>query len=79
MAILDKLQTQGSVLTDLDGKTPPSYDGVSQYQKDLETSQLDLNNKIPKKYQGISQYQKGLIASQLDLVKPTKYLDNLPT
>jgi hypothetical protein len=79
MALLDKLQTQGSVLTNLDGKTPPNYDGVSQYPNDLATSQLDLNNKTTQKYKGISQYQKGLITSQLDLVKPTKYLDNLPT
>ena len=48
MALLDKLQTQGSVLTDLDGKTPVKYDGVSQYQKDLAISQLDLVN--PTKY-----------------------------
>jgi hypothetical protein len=78
MALLDKLQTQGSVLTDLDGKTPVKYDGASQYQKDLATSQLDLGGKTPVKYDGASQYQKDLATSQLDLVNPTKYLDNLP-
>jgi hypothetical protein len=78
MALLDKLQTQGSILTDLDGKTPSKYDGASQYQKDLATSQLDLDGKTPVKYDGASQYQKDLAISQLDLVNPTKYLDNLP-
>jgi len=78
MALLDKLQTAGSILTDLDGKTPVKYDGASQYQKDLATSQLDLGGKTPLKYDGASQYQKGLATSQLDLVSPTKYLDNLP-
>jgi hypothetical protein len=78
MGLLDKLQTAGSVLTDLDGKTPTKYDGASQYQKDLATSQLDLDGKTPVKYDGASQYQKDLAVSQLDLVNPTKYLDNLP-
>ena len=48
MGLLDKLQTAGSNLTNLDGKTPTKYDGASQYQKDLATSQLDLVN--PTKY-----------------------------
>ena len=50
MALLDKLQTQGSVLTDLDGKTPIKYDGTSQYEKVLASSQLDLDGKTPIKY-----------------------------
>ena len=50
MGLLDKLTTKGSVLTDLDGKTPLKYDGASNYQKDLATSQLDLNGKTPAKY-----------------------------
>ena len=50
MALLDKLTTAGSVLTDLDGKTPKAYDGISNYEKVLATSQLDLNGKTPAKY-----------------------------
>ena len=50
MGLLDKLTTAGSVLTDLDGKTPKAYDGVSQYQKDLATSQLDLDGQTPPRY-----------------------------
>ena len=47
MGLLDKLTTAGSTLTDLDGKTPTKYDGVSNYKKDLATSQLDLDGVIP--------------------------------
>ena len=43
MGLLDKLQTAGSNLTSFDGKTPAKYDGISQYQKGLATSQLDLD------------------------------------
>ena len=50
MGLLDKLTTAGSSLTDLDGKTPLKYDGVSNYQKDLAASQLDLDGKTPIKY-----------------------------
>ena len=80
MGLLDKLTKAGSVLTGLDGKTPSKYDGVSQYQKDLATSQLDLEGKTPTKYNGVSNYQKDLATSQLDLEgkTPNKYTDNLP-
>lgn len=80
MGLLDKLTTAGSVLTNLDGKTPKAYDGVSNYEKDLATSQLDLNGKTPKSYDGVSNYEKGLATSQLDLngKTPIKYTDNLP-
>jgi hypothetical protein len=80
MGLLDKLTTKGSVLTDLDGKTPLKYDGASNYQKDLATSQLDLDGKTPLKYDGVSNYEKSLAASQLDLngKTPVKYSDNLP-
>ena len=80
MALLDKLTTAGSVLTDLDGKTPVKYDGASNYKKDLATSQLDLDGKTPLKYDGVSNYQKDLAASQLDLdgKTPIKYWDVRP-
>jgi hypothetical protein len=80
MGLLDKLTKAGSELTGLDGKTPPKYDGVSNYQKSLATSQLDLEGKTPPKYDGISNYQKSLATSQLDLEgkTPSKYLDNPP-
>jgi hypothetical protein len=80
MGLLDKLTTAGSVLTDLDGKTPKAYEGISNYEKDLATSQLDLGGKTPLKYDGASNYQKDLATSQLDLdgKTPSKYLDNPP-
>jgi len=80
MGLLDKLTKAGSVLTDLDGKTPVKYDGASNYQKDLATSQLDLDGKTPKSYDGVSNYEKDLATSQLDLdgKTPVKYSDNLP-
>jgi hypothetical protein len=80
MGLLDKLIKAGSSLTGLDGKTPPKYNGASQYQKDLATSQLDLDGKTPSKYDGVSNYQKSLATSQLDLEgrTPNKYLDNPP-
>lgn len=80
MGLLDKLKTAGSVLTDLDGKTPKAYDGISQYQKGLTKSQLDLDGTTPIGYDRMSQYQKGLATSQLDLdgKTPPKYYDNLP-
>ena len=80
MGLLDKLTKAGSVLTDLDGKTPVKYDGASNYKKDLATSQLDLDGKAPLQYDGISNYEKDLAISQLDLngKTPVKYSDNLP-
>ena len=47
MTLLDKLKTQGSTLTDVDGNTPKKYSGTSNYVKDLKTSQLDLDGKKP--------------------------------
>jgi len=85
MGLLIKLQTQGSDLTTLDGKTPASYSGVSNYPQDLAKSQLDLDGLTPVSYNQQSNYTAGLAKSQLDLDgnKPTipgkyPYLDNLP-
>jgi hypothetical protein len=80
MGLLDKLTKAGSVLTNLDGKTPVKYNGASNYQKGLATSQLDLDGNTPLKYDGVSNYQKSLATSQLDLDgnTPSKYLDNPP-
>lgn len=85
MGLLTKLQTQGSDLTALDGKTPTSYNGVSNYPQDLAKSQLDLDGKTPVSYDQVSKYPEDLKKSQLDLdgLKPTikgkyPYLDNLP-
>lgn len=78
--LLNLLKSQGSVLTSLDGKTPPSFDGTSQYEKGLATSQLDLDGKKPLAYDRSSKYQESLAKSQLDLDgrTPNKYLDNPP-
>lgn len=85
MGLLDKLQTQGSNLTALDGKTPTSYNQVSNYPQDLAKSQLDLDGKTPVSYNQVSNYTVDLAKSQLDLdgLTPTikgkyPYLDNLP-
>ena len=80
MNILDKLQTQGSTLTNVDGGTPKKYSGTSNYVNSLKTSQLDLDGKKPLEYDRVSSYQEGLAKSQLDLDgrTPNKYLDNPP-
>ena len=80
MTLLDKLKTQGSTLTDVDGNTPKKYSGNSNYKKDLKTSQLDLDGKKPLAYDKSSKYQESLAKSQLDLDgrTPNKYLSNPP-
>jgi hypothetical protein len=88
MGLLDKLQTQGSVLTNLDGLTPTGYydiGGVTNYPKQLAGSQLDLDGKKPVEYDQVTKYPAGLAASQLDFDGQTPkvpgkypYLDNLP-
>ena len=88
MGLLDKLQTQGSVLTNLDGSTPTGYydiGGVTYYPKQLAGSQLDLDGKKPVEYDQVTKYPAGLAASQLDFDGQTPkvpgkypYLDNLP-
>jgi hypothetical protein len=88
MGLLDKLQTQGSVLTNLDGLTPTGYydiGGVANYPKQLAGSQLDLDGKKPVEYDQLTDYPEGLKKSQLDLDGLTPkiagkypYLDNLP-
>jgi hypothetical protein len=79
-SLLNLLKSKGSVLTNLDGKTPPSFDGTSQYEEGLATSQLDLDGKRPLQYDRQTVQIAGLEKSQLDLngVTPEKYLDNLP-
>jgi hypothetical protein len=47
MGLLDKLQNQGSTLTNLDGTTPTSYTGATKYPQGLAKSQLDLDGKTP--------------------------------
>lgn len=80
MAILDKFNQEGSLLTNLDGQTPKSYDGQSKYELSLKESQLDLDGKTPTSYDQMSNYLEDLQVSQLDLdgKTPKKYLDNLP-
>ena len=80
MGLLDKLTKDGSILSGLDGGAPSPYDGASQYEQGLRTSQLDLDGKDPAKYDQVSVYEKGLALSRLDLdgVTPPKYYDNLP-
>jgi hypothetical protein len=80
MGLLDKLIKDGSSLSDLDGGTPSSYDGASNYKQDLKVSQLDLDGKEPAKYDQLSAYKKDLAISKLDLDggDPLPYLNNLP-
>jgi hypothetical protein len=85
MALLDKLTIGGSNLSTYDGKNPTKYNGVSQYPKDLATSQLDLDGKQPPVYNQKSNYATDLSVSQLDLnglapkvTGKLPYLDNLP-
>jgi hypothetical protein len=85
MALLDKLTTGGSVLSSYDGKTPLTYNGISNYPTDLAKSQLDLDGKQPLVYDKKSNYETDLTISQLDLnglapkvTGKLPYLDNLP-
>ncbi len=75
-----KLLKKGSILTDYDGTTPPSYDRQTNYPNQLDKSQLDLDGKRPLEYNRQSNYVEQLAKSQLDLdgKTPEKYLDNLP-
>ena len=52
MGILTKLQTQGSLLTNLAGSTPDKYSGVNSVlnPESLKGSQLDLEGKTPIYY-----------------------------
>lgn len=51
MGILNKLNQQGSTLSDLNGKTPSKSTGkVPLNPKTLVKSQLDLDGKTPNKY-----------------------------
>ena len=78
-SLLNLLKSEGSVLTNLDGKTPKSFDGTSQYEKGLAQSQLDLDGRRPLQYDRQTIQIAGLEKSQLDLNgNPEKYLDNLP-
>jgi hypothetical protein len=79
MALLNLLE-KGSQLTQWDGKTPNSYNGITQYQQGLNSSQLDLNGVKPLEYDRQTIQIAGLTQSQLDLdgKTPEKYLDNLP-
>ena len=80
MGLLDKLTTDGSLLTALDGKKPLEYDKVSKYPEDLKKSQLDLDGKKPLEYNRQTVQIASLTKSQLDLdgKNPNKYLDNPP-
>ena len=69
-SLLNKLQKDGSQLSLLDGKTSPVYNGRSQYQKDLETSQLDLDGKKPLEYN-----RQTIQIANLTKPKTTKDLD----
>ena len=50
MGLLNKLTTDGSLLTGLDGKKPLEYDKQTIQIASLTQSQLDLDGKNPNKY-----------------------------
>jgi hypothetical protein len=52
MGLLTKLQSQGSILTNLDGATPAGFNGqVSNLNPNaLAGSQLDLDGQTPSQY-----------------------------
>jgi hypothetical protein len=51
MGLLDKLLNQGSLLSDNDGKTPPTTSPIVPLNPaSLLQSQLDLNGQTPPKY-----------------------------
>ena len=80
MALLNKLTTEGSLLSGLDGKKPLEYDKQTIQIASLTKSQLDLDGKKPLEYDKQTVQIAGLTKSQLDLdgKNPNKYLDNPP-
>lgn len=80
MGLLDKLEKQGSTLTDVNGGSPTKMDLSSQATKIFQKSQLDLDGKKPEQMDLSSKFEKDLALSQLDLdgKTPSKYLDNPP-
>ncbi len=80
MALLNKLTTEGSLLTSLDGKKPLEYNKQTVQIAGLTKSQLDLNGRKPLEYDKQTVQIESLTKSQLDLdgKTPDKYLDNLP-
>jgi hypothetical protein len=52
MGILNKLQNQGSIFTNLDGTTPQGFNTQASVldPQSLIGSQLDLDGKTPLKY-----------------------------
>lgn len=80
MGLLNKLEKQGSTLTDADGGSPTKMDLSSQATKIFQKSQLDLDGRKPEQMDLSSKFEKDLALSQLDLdgKTPSKYLDNPP-
>ena len=83
MGLLQKLMSEGSQLTNYDGATPTSYNGVGVLNPaSFVGSQLDLNGETPLGYAGSTGMLNpaSCVGSQLDLggVTPPQYLDNLP-
>ncbi len=70
MGILNRLQTDGSNLSEFDGQTPPI--------SNEDTAQSNLHNTYS--INGIPQLPGYPTPSQLDLdgITPPKYVDNLP-
>jgi hypothetical protein len=80
MALLNKLTTEGSLLTSLDGKKPLEYNKQTVQIAGLTKSQLDIDGLKPLEYDRQTVQIAGLTKSQLDLDGKIqkKYLDNLP-
>lgn len=80
MALLNKLTTGGSLLSQYDGKKPLEYDKQTVQIDSLTTSQLDLDGRKPLEYDKQTVQINSLTVSQLDLngKTPPKYLDNPP-
>ena len=78
MGLLNKLTTDGSLLTGLDGKKPLEYDKQTIQIDSLTKS--DLDGKNPLEYDKQTVQIASLTKSQLDLdgKNPNKYLDNPP-
>jgi len=66
-AILNKLQKNGSQLTELDGKKPLEYDKQTIQIGGLTKSRLSIDGLQPLEYDKQTIQIKGLTKSQLDL------------
>jgi len=75
MGLLDKLQGQGSVLAQYDGKTPPQFQNVAKQSKLHNEYSINGNPRLPGNPQPSTLDWDGKTPT---IIGKFPYLDNLP-